>query len=239
MGIFTSGEMVSVGNAGMFYKRDPKTSNIVYILNKDLASVMSAPKFGVFTASGSPFNASWVSIGAKDVGFELGVKPQPKAFFFVLVPVNPKNLKEGFSTKLWEASKTEYETISTQVNEFGHPLQGMMVVMTKPANRWTIAAQTPPANRAVEKSVIEEAWSELVAKSLAFDTPPTEADEKAGKMNAFYELVGVRGSVDLERKFLVERSQGKAADWNGVRKLFGLGPVADGGTVENDVEDYE
>lgn len=235
MGILTSGEMVAVGNGGMFYKRDPKATNVVYILNKELGSVTSAPKFGVFTASGGPFNASWVSIGQKDVGFELGIKPQPKAFFFVLVPNNPKNLKEGFSTKLWEASKTEYETIATQVNEFGHPLQGMMVVMTKPANRWTIAAQTPPANRAVAKATLDEAWDELVAKKLAWDVLPTSDAE----LSAFYDLIGVRGSVDLERKFLAERSQGKAADWNGVRKLFGLGPVADGGAVENDVEDYE
>lgn len=233
MGIFTSGEMASVGSGGMYLKRDPKATNVVYILNPSLASILSAPKFGVFKPK-APFNASWVSIGKEDVGNELGEKPTAKAFIWVLQPKNPKDLKEGFETKLWECTKTEYETISTQVNEYGQELRGMMVVMTKPAQRWNIVANKPMASKAVPVATLEAAWQELVEKGIA---APSEAGFDEGE---FGKLVNVIQSKELQRKFLIERSQGACKNWNDVRRAFSLAPVADGDEVteDNEVEQY-
>ena len=231
--LFTSGSMASVGNGSVYLKRDPKGTNVVYVLNPTLDSILSAPKFGVFKPK-APFNASWVSIGKEDVGNELGEKPSAKAFIWVLQPKNPKDLKEGFETKLWECTKTEYETISTQVNEYGHELKGMMVVMSKPAARWNIVANKPPASKTVPAAVLDAAWDELKVKGTA---APTEAgfDE-----DAFGTLVNVIKSKELQRKFLIERSQGACKTWNEVRRAFGLSPIADGDAVEedNEVEAY-
>lgn len=227
MGIFTSGEMAKTGSGNVFLKRDPKGTT-VYVLNPTLESILSAPKYGVFTASGSPFNASWVSIGKEDVGNELGERATPKAFIWVLQPRNTKDLKEGFETKMWEASKSDYETISTQVNEFGQPLQGMMIVMSKPENRWKMAANKPLAAKSVPQEVLDAAWAEVEDKGWGAPTGSKFSESEFGK------VVGVIPSKDLQRKFLIERSQGKCKTWNDVRRAFGLAPVAEGEAPEDD-----
>jgi len=232
MGIFTKGEMVTVGNGNVYLKRDPK-GTVVYVLNPTLDTILSAPKFGIFKPK-APVNASWISIGKEDVGFELGEKPSAKAFIWVLVPINPKNLKEGFETKLWEAGKSDYDTISTQVNEYNNDLRGMMVVMQKPQQRWNMAANKPPASKAVPVEVLEAAWAEVEAKGLGNPADPGFNEAEFGKM------VGVIQSPALQRKFIIDRSQGALKSWNEVRKAFSLPPVSDGdGVDENDVSGYD
>lgn len=236
MGIFVSGEMATVGSGSQYLKRDPK-GTVVYVLHPDLSSIVSAAKYGCFVASKppAPFNASWVSIGADDVGGQLGLKAQAKAFLWVLQPKNGKNLSEGFDTLLWEATKSEYETISTQVNEFGNELQGMMVVMSKPTNRWVVQAARPQASKAVKKEVLDAAWAEVVAKGLGSPKEPGFNEAEFGN------VVGLKPSVALERKFLIDRSQGKFTTWNEVLRAFGMPAVADGGPAGSaeDVEEYE
>jgi hypothetical protein len=144
-----------------------------------------------------------------------------------------RDLAEGFDTKLWECSKTHYEQISTQFHEYGIDLMGMMLSVQKQNGRWVMAANAPKRGKEVPATVLESAWNEVVQKGLGGPETP-EFDEKA-----FGEVVGVVASNALQRAMLVNRSKGKAKDWNDVRRLFKLPPVADGGAVENDTEEYD
>jgi hypothetical protein len=221
MSIFNVGQMPETSNANTFYKPDDKAVNTVYALAPSLDKVLTAPKFGVFVKSGGPFNASWVSIGKHDVGLELGLKPQAKAFIWVFVPNNVRNLSEGGSPKLWECNASNFEAIANQINMFGNDLQGLMLVLQKGGQRWNLQAAKPPASKAVPVSVLEAAWQEVVEKGL-----------DGSDQDAFGKVVGVIPSYELQQRFLIERA--KAKTWNDVRASFGLPPLA----VDEDIEGF-
>lgn len=233
MGLLTSGAMAEVGG-GKYVKLDGSAPNVMYILHDSLKSINSAPKNGVFVKSKGPFNAAWVYIGAEDVGNELGLRPTPKAFIWVLQAKNPKDLSEGFETKLWEATKAMYEAVATQVNEYGTPLQGMQVTVSKVNGRWNPTANTPKKGKEVPAAVLEAAWAEIVAKGLH------GKDQTGFNEAAFYDVIGAIQSKALQRKFLIEKAtaQGKpAVKWNDILKMFGLPDAADGGGAGADDDD--
>ena len=230
--IFGRGDvpMASGSSSGQFWRPDAKAPlNRAFILNPDLASILVAGKYGFFKVTGGPANASWIDIGPQDVGNLLGLKPQQKAFVWVLVPNDLKDKSKGYEVKMWECSKTHFSAVATAVNEFGIPLQGMMVVLKKDGNRWSISAMGAPKAHAVDQDVLEDAWKGIKDKNL------DGSDEEAiGK------LVGLVPSQELEKKFLIDRIQkedAKVVNWNGVLAKFGLAPSEDGDS-EDDVDEF-
>lgn len=231
MSFFNRGDVPipSASSSGQFWRPDAKAPiNRAFILNPDLASVLVAPKHGVFKVSGGPANASWIDIGPQDVGNLLGLKPAQKAFVWVLVPNDPKDKSKGYEVKMWECSKTHFTAVATAVQEFGLDLQGLMVVLKKDGNRWSISANQAPKAHAIEREILEKEWQGIVDKHL------DGSDEEAiGK------LVGLIPTQELQKKFLIERIQKEDAgvvNWNGVLRKFGL--AAPESEEDGDVEEY-
>lgn len=219
------------GGTGMFWRPDPKAQvNRAFILAPSLDNILVAPKHGVFEVSGAPCNASWIDIGPQDVGNILGLKPSVKAFIWVLVPNDLKDKSKGYSVKMWECSKTHFGSIVTQIQEFGSDLQGLMVVLKKDGNRWSITANNAPKAHAVDDSILEAEWAGVVEKG--FDGISEESMESLGK------IVGLIPTQDLQKKFLIERiakKDPKVVNWNGVLKKFGLAAGED--DEESDVDE--
>lgn len=232
MSVFTAGAMANTNNS-WYAKLDKNGQNVMYVLHPALETILSAPKFGVFVPR-QPFNASWVSIGAQDVGEALGLRPTPKAYIWVYVPKDKANPQAGGDVKLWEANKGHFETIAAQVTEFENELQGLQLLVGKDSNgRWQCTASKPSSKKALPAATLNEAWNTVVDAGLAPGTPKFNVD-------AFGKVVGLIPSNVLQRKFLIERAGEKAKSWNDVLALFGFPPVADGGAIEedNDVEPY-
>lgn len=216
MGFFNRGdEPIKEVSSGQFWRPDPKAPlNRVFILPPDLQKILVAPKHGVFKVSGGPCNASWIDIGAQDVGNLLGLKAAQKAFIWVLVPNDPTNKSKGYETRMWECSKTQFQGVVTAVQEFGLELQGLMVVLKKDGNRWSISANKAPKAHEVPAETLAEAWGAVVEKHL------DGSDEEAiGK------VVGLIPTQALQKKFLIERIQKEDAsvvNWNQVLRKFGF-----------------
>lgn len=234
MSIFARGsEPMKEASSGIFWRPDAKAPiNRAFILAPSLDNVLVAPKHGVFKVSGGPCNASWIDIGAQDVGNLLGLKPSVKAFVWVLIPNDLKDKSKGYSAKMWECSKTHFSTIVTQVQEFGSDLQGLMVVLKKDGNRWSISANNAPKAHAVDDSILEAEWAAVVEKKL--DGSTEESVDALGK------LVGLIPTQDLQKKFLIERIQKedmKVTNWTHVLRKFGLA-APDEEEAEEDVVEY-
>lgn len=231
--VFTAGAMATTGN-NWYAKLDKSGTNVMYVLHPGLETILSAPKFGVF-APRQPFTASWVSIGAQDVGEELGLRATPKAYIWVYIPKDKNNPQAGGDVRMWEANKSHFETIAAQVTEFENTLQGLQLLVGKDAQgRWKCDANKPSSKKALSQATLDEAWKTVVDAGLAPGTPTFNVD-------AFGKVVGLVPSKDLQRKFLITKAgEDKAKSWNDVRALFGLEPVADGGVTddENEVEEY-
>ena len=233
MSVFSRGsEPIQESNAsGMFWRPDAKAPiNRAFILAPSLDNILVAPKYGVFEVSGGPCNASWIDIGASDVGNILGIKPSVKAFVWVLVQNDPKDKSKGYSAKMWECSKTHFSTIVTQIQEFGSELQGLMVVLKKDGNRWSISANNAPKAHAVDGEVLEAEWKAISDKGL--DGISDDSQEAVGK------LVGLIPTQELQKKFLIERVQKKnpkVVNWAGVLRAFGL--AAPEAEEESDVDE--
>ena len=234
MSVFSRGsEPIQESNAGgMFWRPDAKAPiNRAFILAPSLDNILVAPKYGVFEVSGGPCNASWIDIGASDVGNILGIKPSVKAFVWVLVPNDLKDKSKGYSAKMWECSKTHFTTIVTQIQEFGSDLQGLMVVLKKDGNRWSISANNAPKAHAVDGEVLEAEWKAISDKGL--DGISDDSQEAVGK------LVGLIPTQELQKKFLIERIQKKnpkVVNWAGVLRAFGL--AAPEVEEESDVDEF-
>lgn len=216
MAFFNRGdEPMKEQTSGQFWRPDPKAAvNRAFILPPELQKVLVAPKHGVFKVSGGPTNASWIDIGSQDVGNLLGLKPSQKAFVWVLVPNDPTNKSKGYEVKMWECTKTHFTAVVTAVNEFGLDLQGLMVVLKKDGNRWSISANKAPKAHEVPAEVLSEAWNGIIEKKL------DGSDEEAiGK------VVGLIPTQELQKKFLIERVQKEnpsVNNWSGVLRAFGL-----------------
>ena len=231
MSFFNRGDapIPSASSSGQFWRPDAKAPiNRAFILNPDLASILVAPKYGVFKVSGGPCNASWIDIGAQDVGNLLGLKPAQKAFVWVLVPNDPKDKSKGHEVRMWECSKTHFSAVATAVQEFGLDLQGLMVVLKKDGNRWSISANKAPKTYEIAPQTLADEWATVVEKRL------DGSDEgEIGK------LVGLIPTQELQKKFLIERIQKEdstVVNWGGVLRKFGLAP-AESEDEESDVEE--
>lgn len=187
--------------------------NRVWVIAPDFDHIFNVQKVGVFKPKG-PMNASWVYTGKGDAADVLGLKPSSKIFLWVAV-------KEGgeYTPKLWETTVSTLNTISTQVNEFGNDLKGLLIVAKKEGNRWNIQASAPPKNAVVKEEVLGELWSQVSAMKL------DGSDE-----DALLEKMGYVPPA-RQRNWLIER--GQFANWNALLKAFGLPPEA------TDVEDFD
>lgn len=212
----------SQSNGTDYFRPDKVAVNTMFVLAPALENVLGVTKFGVFTASKGPFNASWADIGKDDVGYSLGLRPSPKNFLWVAVMENGE-----YVAKLWECSGQQFEVIATQVREYDIPLQGMMIKLQKNSkNRWEMSANRAPKSKEVKEATLNALWGEIVEKGLDGSEVDTEA---------VYKMVGLYPTVALEKEMLIKRAQ--VANWTQVLQKFGIAPKPE--DTDEDLEELE
>lgn len=210
------------GSLTPFWKLSDTGVNRAFVLNPSMDDVITATQAQTFEKSGGPINASWTIID-NDVYKQLGpqVKTAGKVFLWVAVEEDGK-----MKPKVYQMTSAHFKAINDAVNEYGKPLQGLMLVVRKENNRWIVTAGDTPNKYKNVLAEIPSLWQEVVAMGLdgSLETPE------------LFRMVSMYPSVEAEKEFLMKRCN--VTTWNDVLAKFGQAPVA-GGESQTDVDELE
>lgn len=206
--------MAPQSSGSQLFLKAEKTGTVVFLITGTDRYFSTNKQFSVFEKNGGPCNATWITVGKNDPGFELGLKGDGYAVW-VPVAVNVAGPKEtpSWEVRIWQTNKTIHQALVN--TESDTELVGMRIKISMTNNRWGFMNLGPNAKN---PGPSEEEIEALVAEIPDDDT--------------FGDLVSKPSTPADVKEFLMKKLN--VANWNAVRSAFKLDTVA---TDDMEVED--